>query len=459
MSSQRWPMSATMAHTERFLQGFDSLVYEGVRVARILNSPVYTHLLLGAAVGGRGRRRLLESLPGRAWLWARSHWRRGALRGRPPVGTVFRISEGRNVLDEALAQVTAPYQQLALEYQPSPGEVRLSELVPGKRHGWSRRPVRDLYRRVWRGDAALQARLPEDSEWFERLVRVALDTVDAAGVFWGASDSPGAVSMHCNGFQELALALIGRRLGRRVVTIQHGYHYGTWLFAPEAYEAFFTWDAANSHQVRRASGGELSAPALGPYGVPALPEAPRAVPGLDPGRPRVLLASNPVSEAWWQEYLPLYRALAAPEVPWTLLWKPHPAERRRLESLGERCVAVPDRSVYELLPQVDAVLGTHSGVLAQAHLFGLRVGLLTHPSEDVFMDWARRHAVPRLHGCPDLAGAVEALLGASPPPARWGRREGPRASARLAAQLDRVFRGRAPAGLGQPEDPGASPLR
>lgn len=427
--------------TRRFLCAFDDIRHEGCRVARLLACPVHDWLEMGLVLD-LDQRRWLDPWPGRMFLRLRSRLRRRLLRDWRGAGTVFAVPYSRGLLEDALEQVQEPWRALPILDHQVPGTPRLSELVPGNRHGWAAADTRRIYADVRRRDPELREWLPPDGAWMEALVRVAMDTLDAARVFWEVSESPGGVAYSAGWMQDIALGWMGQRLGRKVVALQHGFVYMAQVWEPEGFEAYLVWEEGAQRYIERVSEGRLRAPIIGPYGLPALPEAPAPLPVPDPDLPVVLLTTNPLSDAGWDYYMPRFRALAAEGVPWNLVWRPHPRERPQPGGLGPASVVCREQPLYDLITQADVVVGVHTGVLGQAHYYGYRVVNLAHPSEGVMVDWCRDNQVAWVAPDDDPVAAVRAALAAPPPPPRWGPGAGPEASTRLAENLDAVFTGR-----------------
>lgn len=423
-----------------FLARFDDLRYLGVPPARLLLELLNRVFYLGEVPRPGWRRELLGALPGRLFLRLRARRIREEVRHFGGRGTLLTLLNSHGVLDGALVHLEGAYRSLRT-HPGIPGKAPLlSHFVPGRRHRRHRRAVEAIYRDFRREHPEFRERLPPESDWFHILLEQARDTLDAAEVFWLASESPGGFCLTHNPVESVAFGAMGRRQGRRVGVGQHGYLYDTLFSWPRAFDVFAVWDRWTAGVIRRHSGAQVATRVVGHHGLPPRDLASRRV---GPA-PSVLLASNRRSPQWHGYYTGLFRSLARGEHPWSLVWKPHPAEPQEGEPLGPRVRFRPGADVYALVARSDAVVCLFSGVLAESWLAGKRALCLAHPREVETRDWCRAHGVPFVDPGEDPGERLAACLEAPPPPRVWGPDEGARASRRLADFLREVFRGRLP---------------
>jgi hypothetical protein len=423
--------------TERILAAFDDLTYRGFPALRLMNTQVWGTLRREDPGARTLRRRLLRYWPGRLFLRARARRIRRQLRDWGGAGVVLRNSVARGALDSTLPRLTTPTRHVFCQRD---GHPRFSELVPGRSHPCWERAIATRHAALRVAEPELAARI--DPGWLGDLANVARDSLDAADVFWAEVGGRGMVSTAHTWTEDMALGLEGRRTGRRVACVQHGFFYTARMWIPGAFDDYLTWDPWSSSRVRVASGGVTRGLALGHPGrlPPPFPRSPRAR-----AAPRLLIATNPTSASFWEALRPALNDLTAADVPWEAVWKLHPGEVRAPdETLGPRSRRVDHGSIYSLMRDSDLLLGMESGTLAEARMLGLRVACLTLAPHPEFLAWATRHDVPVLTPDDDLRAAVEACLERPAPPPVPVRR-GEAAAAAIARACDAILLGRPPA--------------
>lgn len=435
----------TVSLTTRLTAAFDELVYRDVPVVRLLSVPIHQLLMYDRFVAPGWKRRLIDALPGRLFLRLRARLAREWARRWRGAGVVAQAGADRGVLDRGLALVETPWRPLSILHDRRPGAPRLAHFAPGNLRPGIAHRVAGLYRLALRGDPELARWFPADPDWLLVQVLQVMDALDAARIFWEASGSPGGVTSSHLAPEDLAFGLEGRRAGRKVMCLHHGYLIGILYWVNGCFDAFGVWDDHHARRVRAISGGTCLPLVTGHYGYlsQALPPL-RARPQ---GKPQVLLASTVTWRGWERYYEQVFRELCARDVPWTVVRKPHPAELEMgitRAVFGPNYRLVEDRTIYALMAESDLLVHTISGTGAEARMVGLRSLCLAHPSEAPMLEESRHLGIDTLDPGESVQEAVRRVLAAPPRPALPAP-PADTAPGRLASYLDLIFRGRLPA--------------
>lgn len=425
-----------------FLATFDELAPGRIAPARLLGTFVWKQLWDGGIANHRPERVLLDSLPGRAYLAYRSRGLRSRLRRWRGGMIVQRSRNYAHLTAGILPLLRNPFELLANQDSGTPEVFRLSHLVPGRSRPWRAAWVRELYRVAREGLGEYRDRVPESSAWFEQLLGVAQDMLDAAFVFWEESRAPGGVIFSNEGLADLALSQAGLRLGRRLVKLQHGYYYDLVLYYPRIADVVCTWDRWVRRRYRLRSAGAQPAEVVGPFHLQGLPPpGPRP-----PGPPELLFMGSVETDAVLARHEPALRALAGDGTRWRATWRPHPRDRtppERIERMGFRL----DRegTPYVRMRDAGVVASFWSSTLAEARMLGTPA-LCVAPSQDRWLrEWVASTGTPAVTTAEEASVAVATLL-ASGPPVLGEIPDPAEACRRAAARIDRALVGEDPRG-------------